>query len=131
MMSQQHLGRNGRLATPNDFIRFYGHAPPDEWFGVTAERDGVLLGMGSVVWDRWGRPWLLFNRGVPDVPAIAMHRLARWVMRDLRQTFREEEVFAFCDEKIAGAEKWLRRLGFEPVPEMSEVEMIWKAQCRD
>lgn len=122
---------SGRLATPADFLRFYGTEPPEEWFGVTAERDDVLLGMGSVVWDKWGRPWLFFNRAKVNVPAITMHRLAKWVMRDLRRTFDETFVLSFCDEKIAGAEKWLRRLGFEPAPEIGGRPMtIWKAQCQ-
>ncbi len=122
-----YLGSHGRLATAADFERFYGKQPPDEWFGVTAERDGVLLGMGSVVWDKWGRAWLFFNRG-QGASALAMHRLALWVMRDLQTTFRETTVFAFCDETIAGADKWLQRLGFKPAPEIEAPVMIWKAQ---
>lgn len=126
-----HLGSNGRLATPDDFARFYGKQPPDEWYGVLGERDGVVLGMGNVTWDQWGRPWLFFNRAVPDVPAIAMHRLARWVMNDLRTAFGETTVHAFCDTNIAGAEKWLRRLGFEPDPEMGGSVAVWTARCQD
>jgi hypothetical protein len=127
----RHLGSHGRLATPGDFERFYGRPPPDEWFGVLGERNGVILGMGSAVWDKWGRAWLFFNRGDSDVSAFAMHRLALWVMNDLRKTFQETTVHAFCDATIPGAEKWLRRLGFEPAPEIEAPVMIWKAQCQD
>ena len=126
-----YLGSHGRLASQADFVRFYGIDPPAEWFGVLGERDGVILGMGSVVWDKWGRPWLFFNRGRSAVSAVAMHRLAKWVMRDLRTTFDENIVHAFCDQTISGAENWLRRLGFKPAPEMEGPVMIWTAQCQD
>ncbi len=121
---------NGRLATPDDFVRFYGRAPPEEWCGFTAERDGVLLGMGSIYWDQWGRAWLFFNRANIHVPAITMHRLAKRAIRDLATTFHEEVVHAFCDTEIANADKWLERLGFKPAPEMGGPVMVWKAQCQ-
>lgn len=83
--------------------------PGDEWFGAAAvDADGRTLGVG-VIFNERGRAWALVAGKVPRMA----HRLALRVLSDCAEVGLE--VWAECDPEIAGAEKWMRRLGFVSV----------------
>lgn len=88
---------------------------PEEWrigppVGFAAERDGELVAIGTVTWDRWGRCWAWYNSR-EQLPAITMHRRAREMMGWLREA-GEPALYAICHPGIPGSVKWLERLGF-------------------
>lgn len=113
-----------RLATADDFRAFFGREPPNIWFGLTAERDGELIGMGVVRWDEWGRAWASFDAG-EAVPPILMHRAARSAIDTLREV-GEPAIYTFCDAAIPRAAAWLTRLGFAPDLTLSTPEAaVW------
>ena len=106
-----------RLATPDDLSAFARREPPDwciEWLGYVAERDGRLLALGSVFWDKWGRVWGAFDKKERVSPFL-MHRLARVTITRLRE-IGIKQLYAECDLRVPNAAKWLRRLGFRPAP---------------
>lgn len=106
-----------RLATADDFALYAGRPIPDwclEWVGYAAERDGDVIALGIVCWDKFGRVWCWFNRRRKLSPFL-MHRLARRTIGHL-QEMGVERLHAFCDERIENSDKWLRRLGFRPGP---------------
>ena len=89
---------------------------PEEWrigppVGFAAERDGQLVAIGTVTWDKWGRAFGWYNCPGQPLPAITMHRCAREAMRWLREA-GEPAMYAICHPGIPGSAKWLERLGF-------------------
>lgn len=78
--------------------------------GFAAERDGELVAIGTVTWDRWGRAWGWLNRP-GAIPAVTMHRRARAMLSLLREV-EEPALYVICNHAIPGADTWLRRLGF-------------------
>lgn len=109
-----------RLATDEEFRVIYGKAPPPAWVGFVGDRGGRLLGCAGVVWEN-GHAIAFFDK-TEKVSAFALHRGARLLFRVLRQV-GETVVYAGCDEKIPGAAKWLKRLGFVPVS-----TDVWRAE---
>lgn len=102
-----------RPGRPEDMEARYG----DEgvgvfWAGLSAERNGILVGIGGVAWiDGHAQAFLdLPLRYMPR--AIRASRLAR---RVLAAAFAagEEEIFALPDSKRPQACRWLKLLGFE------------------
>lgn len=90
---------------------------PQEWrvgepVGYAAERDGALVAIGTVTWDRWGRAWGWYNSR-EQLPAITMHRCAIEMLRMMREV-RAPALYAICGLQFAGSVKWLDRLGFVP-----------------
>lgn len=105
------------LASADDFRRFFGREPPEIWFGLMAIEGEEIVGMGIVRHDEYGRAWgslTLRKRLLP----LLMHRTALRVLAALSEA-EEPCILTFCDTAIAGAEKWLQRLGFLPVPELT------------
>lgn len=78
------------------------------WFGMANEGpDGETLGIGVVWLHECGR---VFAMTAGPVPAMA-HRAALKMLAICREAGLE--VWAECDPEIAGADRWLRRLGFK------------------
>lgn len=121
---------SARIATADDFLRYAGRMPPAEWciaesVGYAAERNGELVALGIVTWDHFGRAWGWFDTR-EALPALMLHRKAKAMLAVLRAV-GEPVIYAGCDYTIAGAEKWLRRLGFIHDPEMSSEERsVWR-----
>lgn len=80
--------------------------------GYAVERDGDLLGAGSVSWDSEGRAWGWLNR-CGCVPAVTLHRCALEMLRMLRDV-EEPALYMICDASNPAAVRWARRLGFVP-----------------
>jgi hypothetical protein len=105
-----------RSATAADFRRFSGFDVPAEYcidgkaIGYAAERDGIIVALGLVTWDNFGRAWGWFNK-TECLPAVTMHRRALAMLAILREV-GEPAIHAFCSASIPGAETWLDRLGF-------------------
>lgn len=109
-----------RAYTGEDLIPDYATMPP---FGWVAEAGGELVGIGFVVWDKWGRAWGSFNRrsdadGKPYVPALLVHKKAKEMIDWLREA-GQPALYAECSQTIPGAAKWLERLGFKHDPVLS------------
>jgi hypothetical protein len=113
-----------RLASKDDFLRFYGREPPEIWFGLAYEEDGEIVGMGIVhhVVRRLpdgtfrSEAWGSLDAKKP-LPALLMHRTAKRTLAALRVA-GEPVLYVGCDRKLPKAEKWLRRLGFSIDPEL-------------
>jgi hypothetical protein len=111
-----------RLAKPDDLRAYAGFDPPAEYcicaaLGYVAERDGVIVAISLVTWDIHERAWVWFDAKEPLSP-IAMHRRALSTFAVLREV-GEPVVYAFCSQTTPGAAKWLDRLGFRPMPELT------------
>ena len=125
-----------RNATAADYRALTGRDPPECWFGFAGVEEGAVVALGGVTW-RWDARrmralcWCSFDARV-RVPAVTMHRLALKTLRFLAGD-GEPAAFAFCDHRIPGAEKWLRRLGFAPDAEMSTDyrEQVWSRRFAD
>ncbi len=105
-----------RLATPEDLRDFARCDLPEwcvEWVAYVAEKDGCLIGLGTIIWDKWGRTWAAFDRRGAISPFL-MHRLAKRTIAHLREV-GIKSLYAECGD-VPGAVKWLRRLGFRPAP---------------
>jgi hypothetical protein len=106
-----------RPATADDFRRFVGGDPPPIWLGLVAEENGEIVGAGVVFWDELGRAWGSYSAR-RALPPVTMHRAARRVLAAL-EAVGEPALYTFCSRTIVGAQKWLRRLGFKPLPELT------------
>jgi hypothetical protein len=105
-----------RLASKDDFCRFYGREPPPIWFGLAYEEHGEIVGMGIVHHDTLGRAWGSLDAKNP-LPALLMHRTAKRALAALREA-GEPILYVGCNRKLPNAEKWLRRLGFSIDPDL-------------
>jgi hypothetical protein len=70
-------------------------------YGATEAIGGVAVGADGKVWAFVGGPAKAVD-----------HRRAVETLRHLAAV-GIDEIWADCDDRIAGAEKWMRRLGFE------------------
>lgn len=116
-----------RFATHEDFVRFYGREPGEDWIdwiGMVAD-DGRVFGI--LVWHENGVVVGALDRRDQDDPvsAFVLHKSARAM---LRAAFKagEEQVSVFCGPHPK-AEFWLRRLGFEPGHE-HDGQVVWVCQ---
>ena len=110
--------RRPRVATAADFRAFLGREPPPIWTGLVAEDEaGEIVAAGAVIWDEYGRAWGSYSTRQPLL-AVTMHRAARRMLAALKAV-EEPALYTFCSQSIPGAEKWLRRLGFEPAPKLT------------
>lgn len=111
-----------RLATAEDIRSYAGRELPADYcicsaLGYAAERDGRVVAISLVTWDSYARAWVWFDTTEPLSP-IVMHRRALKTIKVLREV-GEPLLLAFCSRRIADAEKWLKRLGFHPAPELT------------
>lgn len=102
-----------RVADDADFISFYNKEPPLLWLGFVAERDGALVGFGTVLWDDWGHALGFIDRREP-VSAFTMHRSVLRMLEVLKAV-GEPALYVGCDDTVPKAAAWLRRLGFAPI----------------
>lgn len=108
-----------RRATDSDYRAFYGKAPPDDWVGWIAERQGQLVAFGYIWIDHLARAWTGIDNA-REVPPVMLHR----AIADIYAAMRDEGIpvlHALCDERIPAATRWLARLGFaidEDMPKM-------------
>lgn len=109
-------------ASDADFVAFYGRPAPETWLGMAAWDDGLIVGMGLVVWNENGCAMGFVDRRGP-VSAFAMHRAVKKVLGILKSV-GEPAVYVTCDERIAKAEYWLKRLGFTPMDDNPEVWQV-------
>lgn len=125
-----HSRPSPRLATPDDFRRFFGRDPPAVWFGLVAEKDGEILGVGIVQWDEWGRAWGSVDAAAKVSP-IVLHRAARSAIDTLTKV-GEPVIYAFCNTAVPHAAAWLARLGFAPDAALSTGEpQVWSRRLAD
>ena len=107
-----------RLGAAEDFSAYVGGAKfPAEWccgspVGLVAEDDGHIVAVAMVTRDQAGRLWLWYNARVA-LSAVTLHRLATRLLEQLKRA-GASEIYAFCDERVETAARWLERLGFEP-----------------
>lgn len=122
---------NLRLATPDEFVRFFGREPPDIWFGLPHYEGGEIVGMGVVHHDALGRAWGSLDAKKP-LPALRMHRTAKRALAALREA-GEPVLYVGCNRKHAQAEKWLLRLGFSLDAELHAEDDVryWSMRLAD
>lgn len=84
----------------------------------------MLLGIGGVFFGTDGRWWATFARA----PGIRSRLTAQHAARTILDAAGEAglTVHAMADDSIAGAEFWLRRLGFEETDEILNNSRVWR-----
>ena len=119
-----------RDASPEDFRAYAGRDPDPtwhvDWAGKLVERDGEVIGIGVVSEDPYGRLWAWTHSREP-LPAIVVHRNTKAMLAKLRRA-GADAVHCYRNEDIPGSERWLRRLGFVPAPELGDEggKMVWR-----
>jgi hypothetical protein len=102
-------------ATTADLVAYGGEPLPGwcaKWVGHVAKRDGEIVGLALLCWDKDGNLSAWVDEKEP-IPAIVKHRLALNTLSVLGR-LGEKMVSVFCDPRKPGAEMWLDRLGFVP-----------------
>src|SRR3954471_12983248 len=109
----------GRWATADDFVRYFGREPPPVWSGLVAEAGGQLVAFATIAhypcFDENGKPlpwrcWLSLDTRSRLSPFM-MHRVAIRALARLAEV-GEPIVYALSDPRMPQADVWLRRLGF-------------------
>lgn len=122
-----------RNARADDYVAVTKRQPPEIWFGMVAECDRKRVAVGKVEW-AWVQVgeearlmcWASFDR-LGEVAAVVVHRRVRQVFKMLRED-GEKAVYCYCNTALPTAERWLRRLGFVPMPEITphpEYGAVW------
>lgn len=104
-----------RPATQADWLAWHDSLPPSRVRAWVIDDDGASLALGGV---KYGGPC--------DIPCVffalkddararkkTLHKFARIAIAHVLE--RESQVVAIRDEKEPTADRWLRRLGFEPL----------------
>lgn len=109
-----------RPASALDFLNWAGRDPDAawhaQWQGVLAERDGKPIAIAIISRDPYGRIWAWTELREPLPPAF-LHRSALECMDEMRRR-GITIIHCYRNEELPGSEKWLRRLGFVPAPEV-------------
>lgn len=110
-----------RPATRADFVRYYGFPPPEQWSGLAATIDRLVVAIGGVcLWEDGN--WWVFIDAAPVARSPAMfHRNALRFIRALDVS----ELRVLCDERFARAKEWLSRLGFNETEETYNGCKVW------
>lgn len=111
-----------RRATVDDFLSFYSRPSDATVVGYVGEIDGEIIGIGGLALSA-GRAMAFFD-GKQDMAEfkVTLHKTALRVLDDARALgFRR--VYAARSEKYPRAERWLTRLGFQPVD--GEAVFVW------
>lgn len=116
-----------RPSTPEDFDLFAERLPyrVRAW---TGEQDGKVLGIGGVYLAPDGTvgAWLQLLPGAERYP-VTLHKTALRFLDDQKQR-GVKTIVAMADDLIPSAERWLQRLGFEPVLVEEKKVYRWQAQ---
>lgn len=110
-------------ATDDDYSAMFGTMPPQEWFGLVAKTQWLILGIGAVYRGTDGKYWMMFTRS----PGVRMTKTAHMAGKRLVQQAKDKglEVRALADNRISGAALWLRKLGFKQSTETIEGYPVW------
>lgn len=116
-----------RPATDADLRAFYERAYDAPWFGLAAETEGVVVGIGGIAW-KGERPWLFLDCAPKWMPSpVTAHRLARRILT-IAGEVGETVVYAIPSPQVPTAKKWFKLLGFKPDGHEGQSE-VWA--CRD
>lgn len=112
-----------RLATKSDFHRFFHIPAPEVWTALALERDGLILGIAGVIYSEDG-----LAVGFLDSKVALPRSVHRSALRflDVMRSVGEKRIITYCDNSIAGAAKWLERLGFMKTSDTVEGQEVWE-----
>lgn len=115
-----------RPATLEDFQDFLGRPPPYRAQAFTGRVDGEIKGIGGIAYLPDGTA-IAFLHLAKDANRYAMtlHKTAMAVMA-LAEKRGIRKLTAQADPAQPTAERWLARLGFEPVAVDGERVWIWQ-----
>ena len=108
-------------ATDADIARFYGVKLTGEWFGWAIKSKQMIVGIGGA-YNYSGNDWVCFVDQKSKVLKPIHLRLARKAVAQLSR-IGAERVTAMCDERIKGADTFLKRIGF-----VEQDEGVWECQ---
>ncbi len=115
-----------RPAATEDARAFFGFSLPWPWFGLAAEVNGTVVGLGGIAWREDGA-FVFLNCPRKFMPSPLMaHRLALRVLASARAA-GEDAIYVVPTPGVATAKKWLTALGFRFERDGPEGE-VWK--CR-
>ncbi len=117
-----------RAARDDDWAAVTGLPAPGDWFGLVADRPGLIDGLGAIYRDTEDRWWITFQR----TPGVSMVKTAHAGAKRLLTMARGRgiAVNALAQPGIDGADRWLARLGFEATQETKEGHTIWRTPSR-
>lgn len=75
---------------------------------LVAERNGAVIGLGSILWDVRGHCWVFFD-ALTLRYRKTMHQQALLLMAGLKET--EDVIYGWREERLTSS-RWLTRLGF-------------------
>lgn len=118
-----------RRATANDVALFYGvSAPPASMRGISIVVDGEVIGVGGVSMSIGGPvAFMNIRKEAKHFPVLIMKASAT-LRREVFTLYRCP-IYAFRDTSMESSDRFLRRIGFRPVEENSEV-YVWRSQSR-
>lgn len=112
-----------RTARDEDWQAITGKDAPAHWIGLAYEEHGQLLGLGGL-YEAADRRWWATVAAKARRP-VALCKAAREVLETAAKA--EVPVYALADQRIDGAESFLRRIGFKDTDETIEGHrvLIW------
>lgn len=112
-----------------DFERFYGKAVSWSGRSIVAERDGEIIGIGSIVYQRGSMHGIRLDiRDEARSYKVTMHRAALQLL-DMARRLNIPALAAIRDATEPHSAKWLARLGFEHAGDDEAGEIwIWRSR---
>ena len=116
-----------RPTTQDDVDRFLGRSLPYRARAFTGLVDGEIKGIGGIAYIEHGLA-LAFLHLAPDAQryAVSLHKAAHRVIKEAQQR-GIRKIVAQADEGFPTADRWLRRLGFEPIQVDGEKIYLWQS----
>jgi hypothetical protein len=112
-----------RPAVASDFIPFLDQPLPYRVRAWAGTLDNEVLAVGGIAYmpDGAHSVFLLANDRAREFP-VTLHKTALMVLREARK-LGIKKLATLADPGIGAAERWLKRLGFEPI--MIEEKKVW------
>lgn len=113
-----------RPAVASDFSKFNAKLPY-RVRATTGLLDGEVVAVGGIAYlpDGTHGAFFLADEKARTYP-VALHKTALQVLQNAKE-LGIKKLVALADPKIGAAERWLARLGFEPVTLEDQVFWIW------
>lgn len=105
-----------RTASDEDWRSITSQPVPAHWIGLAYEEQGTVLGLGGLYEAADGRWWATVAAKAKR--PVALRKAAREVLATAAAA--EVPVYALADERIEGAERFLRHIGFRETDETIE-----------
>jgi hypothetical protein len=115
-----------RPAVLGDFLKIYGTPPDYRVRAIAGEVGGEVIAVGGIAFLPNGShvAFLRADDKARQFP-MALHKAGLFIIKEARR-LGIKRLVAYAEDGIEAAERWLKRLGFEPAEYDGQEVWVWE-----